>query len=101
MIAGKRGYVGILALTDDVKVRCVGHGEATKKETENGIVYFCKGLRGAVKITGSHFVFRGFAKRYLIQLPAGTAGKLNGRFQRAGDQPSERAIVQPAPSADG
>ena len=52
-----------------------------------------------MKITGSHFVFRGFAKRYLIQLPAGTAGMLNGRFQRSGDRSSERAIVRPAPSA--
>lgn len=85
VIAGRRGYVGVLALSDDVKVRCSGHGEATKKETEKGTVWFCKGLRGAMKIVGSHFVFRGFANRYVIALPAGSGGTLHGRFQRGGD----------------
>ena len=45
VIAGKRDDVGILALTDDVKVRCLGHGDAgsPKKETENGIGLLLQG----------------------------------------------------------
>ena len=84
VIAGTRGYVGLLALSDDVKVRCIGYGEATTKETQQGIVYFCKGLRGAMKVVGSHFVFRGYANRYVITLPAGASGTLHGRFRRDG-----------------
>ena len=37
-------------------------------------------------LLGSHFVFRGFAAHYKVQLPGGAAGTFHGRFVR-GDQP--------------
>jgi len=90
IIAGRRGHIGVLDLAGDLKVRCVGRGEAEQKETEYGTAYICKGLGGQVKILGSHFRFRGFAKRYVIHLPAGTSGTLHGRFRSGEGDRGER-----------
>ena len=94
-IAGRAGYVGFLDLGGDLRVRCLGRGRVAKQETEQGIVYLCKGRAGhavaqAVAL-GSHFRFRGFAKRFAIHLPEGAAGTLSGQFRRAGDESRERS----------
>jgi len=78
-IGARGGYVGILDLAGDLKVRCSGKGRVHKKETEQGVVYMCAG-RGRAVILGSHFKFRGFATRYRALLPAGTSGTFHGRF---------------------
>ena len=88
-IAARAGYVGVLDLGGDLKVRCVGTGRVQKQRTERGIVYRCAGREGGqVVLLGSHFVFRGFAAHYRALLPAGAAGTFHGRF------------VQCAPAAD-
>ena len=74
------GYLGILDLGGDLKVRCQGKGRVHKKETEEGVVYMCAGRGGQAVILGSHFKFRGFAARYRALLPAGTSGTFHGRF---------------------
>jgi len=74
------GYVGILDLGGDLKVRCQGKGRVHKKETDQGVVYMCAGRGGKAVILGSHFKFRGFAARYRALLPAGTSGTFHGRF---------------------
>jgi len=79
-LAARAGYIGILDLGGDLKVRCQGKGRVHKKETEQGIVYMCAGRGGQAIILGSHFKFRGFAMRYRALLPAGTSGTFHGRF---------------------
>ena len=74
------GYVGILDLGGDLKVRCQGKGRVHKKETDQGVAYMCAGRGGKAIILGSHFKFRGFAARYRALLPAGTSGTFHGRF---------------------
>ena len=80
-IIGRAGYIGVLDIGGDLKIRCVGTGRVKKTETENGVVYFCAGRQGGqVIVLGSHFKFRGFAPRYRALLPAGAAGSFHGRF---------------------
>lgn len=80
-IVGRAGYIGILDIGGDLKVRCVGTGRVQKKETENGDVYFCAGRQGGQAIVlGSHFKFRGYAAHYRALLPAGATGSFHGRF---------------------
>ncbi len=94
-IAGRGGYLGILDLGGDLKVRCLGKVRSQKQRTERGVVYSCgRGVQAV--LLGSHFTFRGFSAHYRVSLPAGVAGSFHGRFTRAGAQP-ERAS---APTAD-
>ena len=79
-LRGRGGYVGILDLGGDLKVRCQGKGRVHKQETEQGVVYLCAGRGGKAIILGSHFKFRGFAMQYRALLPAGTSGTFHGRF---------------------
>ncbi len=107
-IAGAGGYVGILDLGGNLKVRCLGKGRIQKKETEQGAVYVCAGRGGQVVVLGSHFKFRGYAEHYRVLLPAGVAGSFHGRFMRAGEQserpqraePKERGAGKPASDED-
>ena len=92
-IVGRAGYVGLLDLGGDLKVRCLGRGRVAKHETEQGTVFLCKGRATRAVALGSHFRFRGFAKRFAIQLPEGASGTLSGQFTRDGEtreRPAER-----------
>ena len=99
------GYIGVLDLGGDLKIRCVGKGRVQKQETEQGMIYRCAGRQGGhVFLLGSHFTFRGFATRYNATLPAGTSGTWHGRFvvrgeNSAGERPKapER---EPKPARD-
>jgi hypothetical protein len=84
-IAGRGGYVGILDLGGDLKVRCTGKGRVHKKQTEEGTVYLCAGRAGAAVVLGSHFKFRGFAAVYRVLIPAGVSGTFHGRFVQCGE----------------
>jgi uncharacterized membrane protein YgdD (TMEM256/DUF423 family) len=107
-IAGRGGYLGILDLRGDLKVRCLGKVRVQKQQTEQGVVYVCKGRGGQAVVLGSHFKFRGFAEHYTVQLSAGVAGSFHGRFKRAGEQaerpqraePDERGAGKPAADDD-
>jgi hypothetical protein len=80
-IVGRAGYVGVLDLGGDLKVRCTGKGRVQKKTTDDGAVYFCAGRRaGQVTLLGSHFKLRGYATHYRVLLPAGATGSFHGRF---------------------
>ena len=79
-IAGRAGYVGVLDVGGDLKVRCSGAGRVKKTETEKGMVYVCAGRGGQLVALGSHFKFRGFAMRYRALLPEGVTGSFHGRF---------------------
>ncbi|HUQ22976.1 MAG TPA: hypothetical protein VM049_08165 [Gaiellaceae bacterium] len=99
-LAGRAGYIGILDLGGDLKVRCVGTGRVKKTETENGDVYFCAGRQGGhVVALGSHFKFRGYGFRYRALLPAGASGTFHGRFV-ACDQAAEESKCE-GPKPDG
>jgi hypothetical protein len=84
-ISVRAGYVGVLDLGGDLKVRCLGTGRVQKQETPNGTVYRCAGRQGGqVILLGSHFTFRGFATHYGAVLPAGASGTWHGRFVARG-----------------
>ena len=83
-IAARAGYVGILDLGGDLKVRCTGKGRVTRKTTEEGTVYLCAGPGGVAVVLGSHFKFRGFAAAYHVLIPAGVRGVFHGRFVQCG-----------------
>jgi uncharacterized membrane protein YgdD (TMEM256/DUF423 family) len=83
-IAARAGYVGILDLAGDLKVRCTGKGRVTRKQTERGTVYLCAGRGGLAVVLGSHFKFRGFAATYHVLIPAGVRGTFHGRFLQCG-----------------
>jgi hypothetical protein len=89
------GHIGVLDLGGDLKIRCVGpdpmkQGRVQKKETDAGTVYTCAGRRGGeIVLLGSHVKFRGFAKRYLVKLPAGASGSFHGRFTVRGEGEDE------------
>ena len=107
-IAGRAGYIGVLDLGGDLKVRCSGKGRVQKKETDDGVVYFCAGRRaGQVTLLGSHFKLRGYAAHYRALLPAGATGSFHGRFaeERPGEpeqreQGRKRPDPAPAPADD-
>jgi hypothetical protein len=99
-IVAPAGYVGVLDLGGDLKIRCLGTGRIQKQETANGTVYRCAGRRGGeVVLLGSHFTFRGFSSHYKALLPAGASGTWHGRFVvRGGRVPGEeRKAPAPAP----
>jgi hypothetical protein len=100
-IAGRAGYLGVLDIGGDLKIRCVGKGRVQKTETENGTVYFCAGRQGGqVILLGSHFKFRGFATHYRALLPAGVTGSFHGRFVQC-DPAAEASKCQgPKPDAE-
>ena len=100
-IAGRAGYIGVLDLDGDLKIRCVGTGRVKKTETENGVVYFCAGRQGGqVIVLGSHFKFRGYATHYRAMLPAGVTGSFHGRFVQC-DPAAEASKCQgPKPAAE-
>jgi hypothetical protein len=79
-IAKRAGYIGVLDLAGDLKIRCA-NSRVQKHETEQGTVYYCATRQGGqVILLGSHFKFRGFAPHYRVLLPAGAAGSWHGRF---------------------
>ena len=85
-IAGRAGYIGVLDLGGDLKIRCIGKGRVQKQETDAGVVYSCAGRKGGeVVLLGSHFKFRGFATHYKALLPAGASGTFHGRFVVRGE----------------
>ncbi len=96
-IAGRAGYIGVLDLAGDLKIRCIGTGRVQKRETDAGVVYSCAGRTGGeVVLLGSHFKFRGFATHYKALLPAGASGTFHGRFVVRGEGSAERR-TQPDP----
>jgi len=100
-IAGRAGYIGILDLGGDLKVRCVGTGRVQKKETDDGVVYFCAGRQGGQAIVlGSHFKFRGYAARYRALLPAGASGSFHGRFVQCDPEAEASKCQGPKPDAE-
>jgi hypothetical protein len=102
-IQGRAGYIGVLDLGGDLKVRCPGKGRVQKAETEAGMVYRCAGRGGQIVLRGSHFAFRGFAMRYRALLPEGTSGSWKGQrfvIRERGDEAGERdsaAKAKPEP----
>jgi len=99
-IVGRAGYIGILDIGGDLKVRCVGTGRVQKKETDDGVVYFCAGRQGGQAIVlGSHFKFRGYAKHYRALLPAGVSGSFHGRFVQCDPEAEASKCKGPKPDA--
>ena len=99
-IALRGGYIGVLDLGGDLKLRCIGKGRVQKQETDAGVVYSCAGRRGGeVILLGSHFKFRGFATRYQVLLPEGAGGTFHGRFvvRGEGGEGGEEGRKQPDP----
>ncbi|MDX6437779.1 MAG: hypothetical protein QOF45_362 [Gaiellaceae bacterium] len=94
-IAGRGGYVGILDLGGDLKVRCTGKGRVQKKQTERGTVYLCAGRAGAAVVLGSHFLFRGFAVAYRVQIPGGVEGTFHGRAAQRGADEEKPTRAEP------
>ena len=86
-IAARAGYIGVLDLGGDLKIRCLGKGRVQKQETDAGMVYTCAGRKGgAIFLLGSHVKFRGFATHYTVRLPDGASGSFHGRFVIRGER---------------
>jgi len=86
-LLGRAGYVGVLDLAGDLKIRCAGTGRTQKREMRDGTVYSCVGRQGVeVVLLGSHFRFRGFATHYKALLPAGATGTFHGRYAAQGER---------------
>jgi hypothetical protein len=101
-ILGRAGYIGVLDLGGDLKIRCLGTGRAQKRETRDGVVYSCVGRQGVeVVLLGSHFKFRGFATHYKALLPAGASGTFHGRYVVGGERaPKPARETDEIPSLD-
>jgi len=101
-LLGRAGYVGVLDLAGDLKVRCLGTGRTQKRETRDGAVYSCVSRQGVeVLLLGSHFRFRGFATHYKAFLPAGASGTFHGRYVVGGEQaPKPARETDEIPSLD-
>ena len=100
-IIGRAGYIGVLDLGGDLKIRCTGKGRVQKQETRDGNVYFCAGRQGGqVILLGSHFKFRGFAKHYRALLPAGVTGSFHGRFVQCDPAAEAAKCHGPKPDTD-
>jgi len=101
-ILGRAGYIGVLDLGGDLKIRCVGTGRMHKQETRAGVVYSCAGRQGGeVILLGSHFRFRGFATHYKALLPAGASGTFHGRYAVRGERaPKPARETDEIPSLD-
>jgi hypothetical protein len=97
-LVGRAGYVGVLDLGGDLKVRCVGTGRMQKQATRGGTVYSCAGRRGVeVVLLGSHFKLRGFSTHYKALLPAGASGTFHGRYVVRGEGDEGRKASERAP----
>lgn len=94
---------GLLQLTDlggDMKVACNGNGTMRAGNDDGKLVVHCSGRTNAV-VSASSFRFGGKARRYLIQIPAGMSGTVNGDFRQRGDEPAaeERPAAEEAEPA--
>ncbi len=99
-IVGRAGYIGVLDLGGDLKIRCIGKGRVQRQETEKGMVYRCAGRQGGqVVMLGSHFAFRGFSNHYRALLPAGASGTFHGRFVQC-DRAAETSKCGPKPDGE-
>ena len=99
-ISGRAGYIGVLDVAGDLKIRCTG-SRIQKAETENGFVYSCAGRQGGqVVLLGSHFKFRGFATHYRVLLPAGVSGSFHGRFVQCDPAAAAAKCRGPKPVAE-
>ena len=100
-LAARAGYIGVLDLGGDLKIRCVGTGRVQKQETENGIVYRCAGRKGGeVVLLGSHFTFRGFATQLQRDAAGGSERHLARPLRRPGRtrrRPGGRSAPERAP----
>lgn len=102
-IQGRAGYIGVLDLAGDLKIRCLGKGRVQKHETDAGMAYRCAGRGGQVILLGSHFKFRGFSTRYRALLPAGASGTWQGtRFavRQKDESGRERPVREPKPARE-
>jgi hypothetical protein len=80
---------GQLQLTDlggDMKISCRGQGSMQAGNDDGKLAVHCAGRTLAV-VSASHFRFGARARRYLIQIPEGMSGVVNGDFRRRGDEP--------------
>lgn len=94
---------GLLQLTDlggDMKVACNGNGTMRAGNDDGKLVVQCSGRTNAV-VSASSFRFGGKARRYLIQIPEGMSGTVNGDFRQRGDEPAaaERPAAEEAEQA--
>lgn len=90
---------GLMQFTDlarDMKVACDGSGAMHAGTDDGKLVVRCSGRTVAV-VSASHFRFGGKARRYLIQIPAGMSGTVNGDFRQRGDEP---AAGEPEPTRE-
>ena len=99
-IAKRAGYIGVLDLAGDLKIRCA-KSRVQKHETENGTVYSCASRQGGqVILLGSHFKFRGFAPHYRVLVPAGAAGSWHGRFVQCNPAAAASTCKGPKPERE-
>lgn len=96
---------GLVQFTDlgrDMKVSCHGNGAMLAGTDGGKLVVQCSGRTLAV-VSASHFRFGGKARRYLIQIPEGMSGTVNGDFRQRRDEPAaeERPAAEEAEPARG
>ena len=100
LIRAKAGYVKVVDLGDDLKVRCGNGKSATRRNDEGQTVFLCAGRGGPMAISGSHFKLNGFAMRLAIRIPDGYTGKLGGNLHEAAAGDRDGADGRPARDAE-
>lgn len=79
---GQGGFIRLVDLGGDLKVRCQGRGEMRSGENDEGqTVVVCMGRGGRAAVSGSHYRLFVFAHRYQAFIPEGVSGTLQGRFR--------------------
>ena len=77
------GFIRIVDLGTDLKVRCQGRGQTkTRKNASGQTVVLCFGPEQRALVSGSHYRIFGFAMQYGLLIPDGVSGTIAGRFEQ-------------------
>jgi hypothetical protein len=94
------GKILISGRARDLEVSCTGASVKMRTAVNRrGLeLVACKGRRMTVVVSATAFHFGALARRWLIQIPEGVSGKINGRFRMQDDSSNERPErpVEPA-----
>ena len=97
------GFVRIVDLGSDLRVRCQGRGQRKATKNESGqTVYLCSGRALRIGVRGTHYRIFGFAMQYGFLIPEGVAGSLAGAFRQcaAGTDAKACSKQKSSPTAD-
>jgi hypothetical protein len=95
------GKILVSGRARDLEVSCTGANVKRRSAVNRrGLeLVACKGRRMTVVVSATALHFGALARRWLIRIPEGISGKVNGRFRMQDDSSNERA-ERPAKPAE-